>query len=207
VDNTAAVSTGREIYGFPKEQGVLRFPGDAGAGGKFSVDTLVIKRFGADSRAEVGRLVTVESLSERAAVAGADPWSSVGEGFEELGARIAGGLLSGVDRAMAKGAAVSRRLVASYLNREMHLVFLKQFRDVRDPSRACYQAVIEAPMVVDAWRGGGFLPVHQVTIEKADSHPIVEELGLSGGVVKSVAGMWLTYDFTVDRGSVIRSRS
>jgi hypothetical protein len=66
--------------------------------------------------------------------------------------------------------------------------------------------VVEAPAVVDALQSGGFLPEHRVSIMKADSHPIVEELGLSGESVESVLGMWMKYDFTVDRGVVIAER-
>jgi uncharacterized protein with NAD-binding domain and iron-sulfur cluster len=206
-DNTAAVSTGREIFGYPKAQATLTFPGDPGAGGAFSVDTLVIKRFGAESRAEIARLLTVANPKRGAVPAGVNPWPSIAEGFQELGARLLSGVLSRVERSVVPAATVAQRLLDGYRNRELKMVFLKQFRDAEDPARACYQAVIEAPAIVDTWRGGGSLPSHRVTIERADSHPIVEELGLSGGTVESLFGMWLTYDFTAERGVVIGSRS
>ena len=224
VDNTAALVTGREVFGFPKTQAVVRFPKDAGAGGAFSVDTLVIKQFGPKNQAEIARLLTVEALKREGAAPGgvraelgarrAEPppwtagsaWSSLEEGFQELGSRIVSAVLAGVEKAMVPAVTVAGKLVDGYRGQELGMVFLKQFRDVRDPARACYQAVVEAPAVVDAWRSGGFLPSHRVTIEAADSHPIVEELGLSGATVESVLGMWLTYDFTVGRGVVIGGR-
>jgi uncharacterized protein with NAD-binding domain and iron-sulfur cluster len=203
VDNTAALVTGREVFGFPKTQAIVRFPKDADAGGAFSVDTLVIKRFGPTNRAEIARLLTVEELPRESEPTGGSAWSNLGEGFQELGSRIVSFVFAGVEKAIVPAVTVAGKLVDGYRGQELRMVFLKQFRDVRDPARACYQAVVEAPAVVDAWRSGGFLPSHRVTIEAADSHPIVEELGLSGATVESVLGVWLTYDFTVGRGVVI----
>jgi hypothetical protein len=221
VDNTAALVTGREVFGFPKTQAIVRFPEDADAGGVFSVDTLVIKRFGPKNRAEIARVLTVEALKRESASPGGvgaelgarraelppwtagSAWSSLGEGFQELGSRIVSGVLAGVEKAIVPAVTVAGKLVDGYRGQEIRMVFLKQFRDVRDPARACYQAVIEAPAVVEAWRSGGFLPSHRVTIEAAESHPIVEELGLSGATVESALGMWLKYDFTVGRGVVV----
>jgi uncharacterized protein with NAD-binding domain and iron-sulfur cluster len=206
VDNTAALVTGREVFGFPKAQAVVRFPKDADADGAFSVDTLVIKRFGPKSRAEIARLLTVEELKRESEATGGSTWSSLREGFQELGSRLVSSVFAGVEKAIMPAVAVAGKLVDGYRGQEIGLVFLKQFRDVRDPARACYQAVVEAPAVVDAWRSGGFLPPHRLTIEAADSHPIVEELGLGGATVESVLGMWLMYDFTVGRGVVIAGR-
>jgi hypothetical protein len=115
-------------------------------------------------------------------------------------------VLAGVEKAIVPAVTVAGKLVDGYRGQEIGMVFLKQFRDVRDPARACYQAVVEAPAVVEAWRSGGFLPSHRVTIEAAESHPMVEELGLSGATVESSLGIWLTYDFTVGRGVVIGRR-
>src|SRR5262249_605236 len=142
VNNTAAVSTGREIFGDPKAQADVRVPGDPGAGGAFSGGTLVVKRFGGGRRAEVAGLVPGGDAGGGAG--GDDPWANIGAGFEELGKRLAGGVLSGVERAVVPAQAVTRLLVDGYRSREIRMVFLKQFRDAFDPARACYQAVIEA---------------------------------------------------------------
>jgi uncharacterized protein with NAD-binding domain and iron-sulfur cluster len=201
VDNVAAMATGREVFGFPKEHAAVVFPRDQGSAGRFTVDTLVIRRFGLDARAESARLLTVEPAG--GSTRGVDrPWASIEQGFHELGDKVLG-MLHGIDAPVLSARAVAEHMIKGYLDGSIEMVFLKQFRDVRDPSRACYQAVIEARARVDAWRSGGFLPPHVVTIEAADSHPIVAELGLSGRSVESIAGVRLDYDFTVERGVVI----
>jgi hypothetical protein len=61
------------------------------------------------------------------------------------------------------------------------LVFLKQFRDVECPTKACYQAVVEAPLDVRAM-GAHYQaldPDHfELTIHDWASHPIATDLGV-----------------------------
>ncbi|MEH2082518.1 MAG: hypothetical protein V7K89_21820 [Nostoc sp.] len=95
-------------------------------------------------------------------------------------------------------------------------VCLKQFRDVEDGTRACYQAIIEVLMKMSKYHGGKILSSgdvggkYEVKFYDAASHPIVKELGLQG--VRSEAGSvsvpvklayWLNFDFTVENGIVI----
>jgi hypothetical protein len=61
------------------------------------------------------------------------------------------------------------------------LVFLKQFRDARCPTKACYQAIVEAPLRVDpvgatytAYGAGAFT----LDLSSYASHPIRSALGL-----------------------------
>jgi hypothetical protein len=64
------------------------------------------------------------------------------------------------------------------------LVFLKQFRDVACPTKACYQAVIEAPLSIS----GVPEDIEQldpslfaIAVEDWDSHPIASDLGIAPG--------------------------
>ena len=64
------------------------------------------------------------------------------------------------------------------------LVFLKQFRDVSCPTKACYQAIVEAPLAIhlstasyEALDPQAFT----ITVEEWASHPIASELGLHAG--------------------------
>ena len=61
------------------------------------------------------------------------------------------------------------------------LVFLKQFRDATCPTKACYQAVVEAPLAVEpvgarfrALDPGDFT----ITIEDWASHPLAYDFGI-----------------------------
>ncbi len=198
VDNGAAVATGREIFGFPKELGDLRFAGDPGADG-FSVDTLVIREYGFESRGEIARLLEITPLADSPAEPG---WEDVTAGFSALQDRFADLLVKGAFMPTA-GALVEALRGSKDVG--ARLVFLKQFRDAEDPERACYQAVIEAPAVMDTLHGGGSLPAHRITITAADSHPIVQDLGLSGPVVQSEFAARISIDFTMESGVVMGS--
>jgi hypothetical protein len=83
------------------------------------------------------------------------------------------------------------------------LVFLKQFRDAADPSRACYQAVIEAAASVDVLRKGRPLAAQRVRIREVDSHPIVRELGLPSATLTTQLAGWLDFDFTMREGRAV----
>jgi hypothetical protein len=64
------------------------------------------------------------------------------------------------------------------------LVFLKQFRDVECPTKACYQAVVEAPISIDpvGARYEALDPgLFRITIEDWASQPIASELGIAAG--------------------------
>ena len=62
------------------------------------------------------------------------------------------------------------------------LVFLKQFRDVSCATKACYQAVVEAPLVVDPVDASYERldpALFELTVQSWASDPIAEELGIA----------------------------
>jgi hypothetical protein len=76
---------------------------------------------------------------------------------------------------------LSRTLVEDLLAGQVRQVFLKQFRDAADGTRACYQAVVEAPIQVTRLSFTPSLTEWDVTIHPLDSHPIGQELGVESG--------------------------
>jgi hypothetical protein len=62
--------------------------------------------------------------------------------------------------------------------RMMRQVFLKQFRDAGDGSRACYQSVVEVPVDVKRVAMRSSDRDWDLTIHHLDSHPIEQELGI-----------------------------
>jgi hypothetical protein len=82
-------------------------------------------------------------------------------------------------------------------------VFLKQFRDAGDPTKACYQAVIEAPAHLEKFYAGWFTHPHDIAITPCDSHPIVAECGLGGANIRSKLGFWCQMDFVMQPGKVV----
>ena len=92
------------------------------------------------------------------------------------------------------------------------MVFLKQYRDAADPTRACYQAVVEATA---ARRG----PPRETALLSGDllvkvrrEGGLAESLGLSGGAggaemaeVRALATFYMDFDFTLGPGQVLWS--
>lgn len=71
--------------------------------------------------------------------------------------------------------------LAAEMMKNPTLVFLKQFRDAACETKACYQAVVEAPIAVDPV-GASFTPLDPalftVALENWASHPIASDLGI-----------------------------
>jgi hypothetical protein len=103
------------------------------------------------------------------------------------------------------------RLVFHSLDDLIHLripmVFLKEFRDVVDPTKACYQSLIETVSSATAFYtaklyGSEF----EITIGDCASAPIVADLGLSAGSpIKSLMSFYVNFDFQIGTGKEIWS--
>jgi hypothetical protein len=84
----------------------------------------------------------------------------------------------------------------------MPQVYLKQFRDVTDPSLACYQAVTVADMRLEKLHGMGRLPGHlTVHVPRLDSINIGRDLGLSETSAPIGPAFWIGFDFIADAGA------
>jgi hypothetical protein len=84
------------------------------------------------------------------------------------------------------------------------LVFLKQFRDASCPTKACYQAVVEAPLAVHPV-GASYHELDpelfEVTIGDYPSHPIASELGVPNGTALSPeVAFRATFNFDIQLG-------
>jgi hypothetical protein len=186
IDNEAAFVVGRETFGFRKYIGTCWWP-EVGAPSIYSVDTLVIPTFTPTSTGSVQQLWTLDA-----------------------GGTLRGDLTSmfdTVDAVLAHPALSRWKLLESFLRDavkgQVPMVFLRQFRSIVDASQAAYQSIVTAPCQLNAWTGAGLAPPHTLTITPVDSHPIVAQLGLSGGTIDSGWGVWTQIDFTMANGTVL----
>lgn len=192
------------------------------AGGVFSVDGMITEAGGdgGGDRWVMRRLVEArpaggrggEGAQEGAGVREAE--TGAGEG-EPAGARILDPVeaLLGVMRT-AGGAGATWELVKAgagdLLAGVVPMVFLKQFRDIADPSRACYQAIVEAAVRrVGPVRGGGVLKRrYELAVHDHPGFPLASRLGLAGRraggevVVPVPTPLWLEFDYVLDTGRV-----
>lgn len=83
-------------------------------------------------------------------------------------------------------------LVADLLAGRVGQVFLKQFRDATDGTRACYQAVVEAPVQIRRVESALSLRDWEIDVHPLDSHPIDVELGVADQQAR------LAFDIEID---------
>lgn len=192
VDNEWSLVAGREVYGFPKNQGPITIPLADEDPALFSNSSLVFKKFGADTKAQTEELMRIERTKKL---------STVAEAWEDLeGAiRAVSGFLHQDGGLPVPGINLIFDLLHLAKHREVPAVFLKQFRDALHGSKACYQAVIEAGCEIQSFHGGGLLDgEYTLTTTDYDSIPIASSLGLDPSGVRCEFPFWANIDFIVE---------
>ncbi|MDQ6806130.1 MAG: hypothetical protein M3065_14495 [Actinomycetota bacterium] len=181
VDNPMSYLGGREVYGYAKTMG--RFAPASGLAA-----TVVVEAYGGDFGAghQAGWHPLLEVSAAGGQGLGADSWVSI----LELLLDVAPGLLEHPE------------LLAELLSGKPSQVFLKQFRDAQDGTRACFQEVLEAPVTVNGFSASRLPGAWQVVFHSLDSHPIVAELGLMTPQT-AAAAFELTTDFVVEAGVAV----
>jgi hypothetical protein len=89
-------------------------------------------------------------------------------------------------------------VVADLLAGRVGQVFLKQFRDTTDGTRACYQTIVEAPVQIRRVQSTLSERDWHVKLHPLDSHPIDRELGLAEQDAE--AAFDIAIDFVVENG-------
>lgn len=197
VDLAAAMCGGREVLGFPKGLARLDFP-DAPRGDV----TLRVR-----STLPGPGTWREETLVEATLAPAAGPRGSI------LAAMRAGSRRrAGVDR--AGEITLARSLGQALRTGSLPMLFLKQYRDAADPTRACYQAVVEATvarrgplrdltrldgdLLVSVHRGSGL--VEALGLRAEDGAP-----GSAFATARSSAAFYVNLDFVVGMGTVVTS--
>lgn len=202
IDNAAAVFTGRETYGFAKTLATCTMPRRPADPSRFAVETMVIERFAPTTEARELELWSVARTDGGPLGALESTFDSALEAFAQVQVQLVKMLFGRGDLPVPTLELV-RNLYDSVREGLVPLFFLKQFRDVSDGSRACYQAIVEAACDLHTFRGGGFLPAHALTIRAADSHPIARDLGLAPGAIETGVGFWVSIDFSMTAGKTL----
>jgi hypothetical protein len=192
VDSGPALCTGREVWGFPKQLGRFDFSPagpDPAAARTFAAQGWVVDVFGPQSQAHWAPMFEVRPAEpvRREGVLG-----SLEDFARKAVERLSGDLVSAAGRVQAA-------LVAG----EMTMAFLKQFPHAADPSRACYQAVVEATAKVTGHRGSGLThDRYAARVISYASHPYLDELGISRDWQSVGECFWMQFDFRQDLGAV-----
>jgi hypothetical protein len=195
VDESNVIATGREVYGFNKQAGQFQKPASIQRP-EYSLDVLGIKEFKPEAEGKLERLLDVRQADR----AGDEEPSGIWHSWENARTAIMPELLKTLATDAKNKAAEIATLLITH---QMRLVFLKQFRDVVNTQQACYQAIVEAPLMVQTFRHGSFLAENYVLrVNSLDSHPVAEALGLrlENGEQQSALGLWMKLDFMLGEG-------
>lgn len=184
VDNPLSLVSGRDIYGFAKQWGWIGLnPGQSVAfsldafGGNYNPSTVL-------AQAPLLRLTTIPPT----AGGGAPPnWPS------NLAAAIAGaGFAATADMI---------QLLADFFSVGMPLVFLKESRSVIDGTKAALMQITSSAATLKTVHQLQTLVSHFLFVLPIDSHPLVNQLGLTNQPLP--LGFQLDLDFTLDNGKVL----
>lgn len=196
VDSGTAQATGREVWGFPKQIGRARFSAQGphpSTDREFAVDALAIRAFGRDSQATYAPIFEARPRIGDKAAAGGGVLGSL----KALAESVAGRLTTAF-------ASISIPLQEALGQGGMVMAMLKQFPDAADPTRACYQGIIEAQALINGFRGAGLTEApYEVRVTSYASHPFMEELGLKPGWTEVGQGVWIDFDFEQHLGKEI----
>ncbi len=173
VDNPMSYLGGRETYGYAKT--MAQFHPDDAVGERVTMETFG-GNFGRNEGAAWRPFLEVEEV-------GAHNGSQERplEGPAGLVRRLVGDLppVNAEGEIVLADIRLTAELVEGMLDGRVYQLFLKQFRDAEDGTRACYQSVVEAPCQVLRVSNKLVGRDADVTIHQLDSHPIGQELGVT----------------------------
>lgn len=209
VDDYLPQQAGREVFGYQKGVGVLHNPASPQDPAEFTIDALVVPEFGAPgnpaSAWQWKRLVTV-------ARKGGGEWGELVAELESMAALGEAVIARLVEEFRTHSIpvptlALLRAMLADAAKLDVPMVFLKQFRDVADGTRACYQAIVEAPnrMTSGPVRAGWLKGDWELAIEQFASVRMIDNLGLRvvDGKVPAAFHFWVQFGFTAEPGRVV----
>ncbi len=199
VDNPMAVIIGRETWGFNKQQATFQIPTDFSHEATLAVNALAIPQFNPENEVKLHQLIQVTRTDDTIVGSLEKKWDYAREGFTDVISMLFG---NGSIRLPDLNLLVE--IWDMLYHEEVPLVFIKQFRDLENGNKACYQAIVNAFARMTKFHTGGFLSGdYTAKISNFQSHPIISDLGLSGEEVDVIAAFYTYYDFRMDGGTVI----
>jgi hypothetical protein len=185
--------TGREVWGWSKALATIGFPGPGSAAPEFDVDTLIFRQF---DKTQPGTQETLLRITGDGPLSSATSWAVLSDAVDGVFTMVTG---------LAQGTFDIPFKMAF----DFPAIALKQFRDSSSPGDACFQAVVNSPVHIDNFLGGGLHNAQfELEVATCDSHPIVNQL-LGGGAqpnsttVPITWAAWVNFDFSATAGSVI----
>lgn len=193
IDTPMGYTEGREVWGYQKQMGTVKLP-------ETPDDPFEVTAYGTRRRSDTAewkyrKLLSLTPKPGVQTVAG-EAW----EGVAEAARLIADGLPA--MRLIEPSWDLAKNLFDDFLHHRMQQIFLKQFRDIHDSQRACYQAITTAAVDMHGIKGVTIPRPHLLEIDDLSNTAIAETLGLPPKV-EVPFGLHFTMDFTLNNGEVV----
>ena len=209
LDNGTAIASGREMYGFEKQQAQFQFLNDTGEFDvkqpNFTALPYSFKTLSAQTKGQFNPLFTLSGSHHKHQAESLIDHSLFSS---ELGKYL-------FDQPFKVSDSHHTISFEDFLKVNLPCIFLKQFPSIQDGAIACFQKVAHAPFTLDSINGGGLywqllppsITKFQLQIFPVESHPIVEQFGLiaepqdDGSYLMDTKGFWVDIDFTLQLGA------
>ncbi len=204
VDVSTAVATGREVYGFPKELAWLDPPAGAEDSLVVQLSTMVLPTYTPQTELVKKALFRIQRTGGLEAEVKQE-FSDFEHAVRELVGRLYG-QDGGIEIPSWQ---LIVNLIENLLTGEMPMVFLKEFRDITQPHKACYQRIVQAPAKLEKFTiGYPYLSSYEVAISGYASHPVARDFGFAAdadgnATVPALLGFFMQYDFKMELGEVL----
>lgn len=195
VDNSYALSMGRELYGFPKSLGWFNLPDSPKNAAKLSLETIVLKKYNPETQGTRELLFSVEQTDPKG-------HSIELKSIEQIMKDILH--LFKNENSFIEDIILGWHSAADLLHGRVPMVFLKQFPDVTDPKFACYQAIVEVPSKMTHFNTASLLHgKYRIKIGDFDSHPVCKDLGLTSDTIEPLMSYYVNFDFEIGNGTIV----
>lgn len=209
LDNGTAIASGREMYGFEKQQAQFEFPNDDNqfdvTQPNFTALPYSFKTLSAQTKGQFNPLFTLSGGHHKHL---ADSLIDYTLFSSELGKHL-------FDQPFQVSGSNHTLSFDDFLKVNLPCVFLKQFPAIEDGDKACFQQVTHAPFTLDSINSGGLywqllppsITKFQLQVFPIESHPIVEQFGLigkqqdDGSFLMDTKGFWVDIDFSLQLGA------
>ncbi|WP_339669521.1 NAD(P)-binding protein [Dasania marina] len=198
VNSPIAMVNGRDIYGYPKTIADITLPQHQ-APDYFSAAVNSFKHYSPETQSQWNQALSIKNLTPgEAPVEQWDDFVDAIKGIFELadGAHLYRPDINGF-----------KEILSDLTQPKLAQIFLRQLPD-GDGQKAAYQAIVEAPAIINSFTAGGLLlGDYEVTIEQVDSLPIAQDLGVKIGAQSSVFNFWMDFGFTVPAAETLVNNS
>jgi hypothetical protein len=197
VDQPFNLSIGREEFGFAKAFGQFEIPTSPEKADHFNLNAFGFEHFNKDNP-EFGKFHPFVNIKKINGDIPEGQWQTHQHAWDHIKQYASpekGNFKIGLPFLIHE--------IRDLANKTLPMLFLKQFRDIAHPEKACYQAITEGNGITDKFYSGWLLgSEYEINITNLASFPICADLGLENTILVKHP-FWVHCDMRFDTGTVI----